>query len=220
MQKEHYWLDAESMARLPQESISTIKAALESATENKSAILLNVSGAAPHENISTFVVLLGIAQYNDEWILTLAEYGVDLEFEDAEGAVVHQNEWTNIPQITDWFTLLRDHCPCSMPFLAQWEACFLTSASDIVASLDREEIEWHPENNTAVFHLSPMENQTVFSRVMLHCEQFLEYCNQTTVDAEPYITKLVGNFNFENTTYKQIKESWQMHRSQGKVWHM
>lgn len=213
MQKEHYWLDAASISRLPQESILAIRTALQNAADSKTAILLNVSGATPHENISTFVVLLGIAQYNTQWIQNLLEYGVDLEFQDAEGAITPQNEWTNIPEITDWFTLLRDHCPCSLPFLAQWEAKFLTAASDIVASLDREEIEWHPENNTAVFHLSPIENQTVFGRVMQHCEQLLEYCYQTDVDKETYINKLVKNFNFV-TPYQQIEESWKTHRAQ------
>lgn len=211
MHKEQYWLSEESIKKLSPQSVDAIRTALSHASANDSTILLDVSPDTPDENIATYVILLGLAQYNDAWISNIATHGIDLEFTDVDGNLIPTQQWVTHPQILAWFTRLRNHCPCSLPFLTKWESCFLTAASDIIGELEPEEIEWHQETGGAIFHLSQMENEKIFNRVMLHSEQFFEYCYQTGVDPEPHVLELVKKFNYD-TAIGQIRLSWEQNR--------
>lgn len=212
MPKEDYWLSGEALGNLSDESVSTIKNALAEAHQRGDTILFTCSPATADINISTFICMLGIAQYNDEWISSLAERKIDLEFEDANGGVIPMEQWLLNAELQNWFSLLRDHCPCPMFFLRQWECVFLVAASDIVASLSHDEIEWK-DGAGATFHFSEMENHTVQERVIHQCVQFINYCHGTGVDPKKYVEELIQRFGY-TLPYEKVYELWEINRSQ------
>lgn len=211
MPKEDYWLSKQALSNLSDESITTIKSALSEAQQKGDTILFTSSPATADVNISTFICMLGIAQYNSDWIISLAERKIDLEFEDAEGSIIPMEQWLMNAELQNWFSLLREHCPCAMLFLRQWECVFLVASSDIVASLSHDEIEWK-DGAGATFHFSEMENHTVQERVIQQCVQFINYCAGTGVEPRKYVEELLQRFGYV-LPYEKIYELWEINRT-------